>query len=374
MNTVESPEPIYIVDDEAGHLRALCDTLGAHGFAATGFTSPLEALHALRTGRPPSLLLTDLMMPDMDGIGLLRAAQEVDPHLVGVLMTGHGTVATAVAAMKQGALDYVLKPLKLSTLVPVLRRALDIRRLRIENERLQHSLRARTLALEAANQELESFSYSVSHDLRTPLRAIGGYAEALVDFLGDDPSPDAVTCTEKLREGVARMHALIDDLLHLARTTQAELRRQPVDVSALAWEVVRQLQAAATDRRAEWLIAPDLRAHADPGLLRVVLENLLGNAWKYTGRVEAPRIELGLRAMPDGPPAFFVRDNGAGFDMQKSERLFRPFRRLHSADEFPGSGIGLATVQRIVQRHGGRIWPESSPGCGATFYFTLPDE
>jgi len=366
-------EALLVVDDEAPHLRALCDTLGAQGFSVTGCTSPLAALEALRGGREFALLLTDLMMPGMDGIALLHAAREIDPRIVGVMMTGHGTVSTAVAAMKEGALDYVEKPFKLSVLVPVLARALDSRRLRVENEALQQRLRDRTLELEAANRELESFAFSVSHDLRAPLRRIEGFVALLLESLGPDASAEALEYAGLVRNGVERMNTLIADLLRLSRTTQVELRRERVDLSAGAKEVAARLHGSAPERTVEWRIEPDLAVDADAGLMRVVLENLLSNAWKYTGKVERARIEFGREAPAQAREAevFFVRDNGAGFDMRSADRLFSPFRRLHAERDFPGTGVGLATVERIVRRHGGRIWAEAEPGKGATFRFTL---
>ena len=372
MITETTSSRLLVVDDEAPHLRALCDTLGAQGFAVTGFTSARAALDALKERSDFALLLTDLMMPEMNGIALLRAAQEINPQLVGVMMTGHGTIATAVAAMKEGALDYILKPFKLSTLVPVIIRALDVRNLRLENENLQQRLRARTLELETSNRELESFSFSVSHDLRSPLRAIEGFSEVLFENLGDQLQGERLEHAAKVRAGIARMQSIIDDLLRLARTSQAELHRVSVDLSCYAREIAAQLHTTAPDRQVDWIIAPDLVASGDPGLLRVVMDNLLSNAWKYTGQVTHARIEFGIETQAEGPPAYFVRDNGAGFDMRAAERLFSPFRRLHSEREFPGTGIGLATVQRIVHKHGGRIWADAVPGQGATFRFTLP--
>ena len=368
----ESSEHLLVVDDEMPHLRALCDTLGAQGFSVTGCASPLAALATLREGREFALVLTDLMMPGMDGIALLHAAREIDPRIVGVMMTGHGTVSTAVSAMKEGALDYIEKPFKLSALVPVLARALEARRLRIENEALQQRLRDRTLELEAANRELESFAFSVSHDLRAPLRTIQGFAGLLVESLGEQATAETIEYTGMVKTSVARMNTLIDDLLRLARTTQTELRRERVDLSAMAREIAAQLQETASGRAAEWRVEPGLFADADAGLMRVVLENLLSNAWKYTGKVARASIEFGRETGEGGATVFFVRDNGAGFDMRSAERLFSPFRRLHAEKDFPGTGVGLATVERIIRRHGGKIWAEAAVNQGATFRFTLP--
>ncbi|MDF3056398.1 MAG: two-component hybrid sensor and regulator [Rariglobus sp.] len=370
--TLPPPQHLLIVDDEAPHLRALCDTLSAQGYVATGFTSARAALDALRKQKTFDLVLTDLMMPEMDGIALIRTALEIDPSLACVVMTGHGTIDSAVAAMKQGAVDYILKPFKLSTVLPVISRALAARRLRLENEMLHKHLHARTLELEAANKELETFSYSVSHDLRAPLRAIGGYMELLLESLGDRVDSQSRTYADHVHAGVTRMNILIDDLLRLARTTRTEMHRMPVDLTSLVREIAEKLQAEAPGRPGEWIVAPDVIANGDPGLLRVMLENLLANAWKYTGKTARARVEFGIEHQPDGSPAYYVRDNGAGFDMKYAHRLFGPFQRLHSERDFPGTGVGLATVQRIIHKHGGRIWAQAAPDQGATFFFTLP--
>lgn len=373
MSPDQNSEEILIIDDEAAHLRALCDTLLGQGLKVTGFTSARAALDVLRERRTFALVLTDLMMPEMDGIALLRAAMEIDPRLVGVVMTGHGTIDTAVAAMKQGALDYILKPFKLSTLVPVLSRALNVRQLRLENEKLHQRLRLRTSELEAANKELEAFSYSVSHDLSAPLRAVNGFTELLVESLGDRLSGEERGYADTVREGVRRMDDLITNLLRLAQTTRTEINRVSMDLSREVRDIADRLRADAPGRQVEWVIAPDIVVDGDVGLVRVALQNLLSNAWKYTGKTERAVIEFGVENQADGTRACYVRDNGAGFDMKQAHRLFGPFQRLHASGDFPGTGVGLATVQRVIHKHGGRIWANSAPGQGATFYFTLPD-
>ncbi|MGE3162579.1 MAG: PAS domain S-box protein [Burkholderiales bacterium] len=241
-------------------------------------------------------------------------------------------------------------------------------RLKRFNVELETKVAERTEALDAANRELEAFSYSVSHDLRAPLRAIDGFARLLEEKHGGLLAEEGRGYLRRVREGARRMNRLIDDLLAFSRVARAEPRSREVDLSALAEAVAADLAAAAPERKVEWRIAPGLHAHADPGLVRVVLANLLGNAWKYTGRAGRAVIELGRRA--DGE--FFVRDNGVGFDPRHAANVFEPFRRLHGEEEFEGSGVGLATVRRIVERHRGRVRAEAAPGAGATFYFTLP--
>jgi PAS domain S-box-containing protein len=223
---------------------------------------------------------------------------------------------------------------------------------------------------EAINQELEAFSYSVSHDLRAPLRAIDGFSQALLEDYGDRLDATARGYLERVRSGTQRMGRLIDDLLHLSRISRAELAPTRVDLSALAEATLAELRSREPGRSVTGVVEPGLCVAGDAHLLQVALENLLGNAWKFTTGRAAARIEFGARGTGD-QRVYFVRDNGAGFDMAYVDKLFGAFQRLHGADEFPGTGIGLATVKRIITRHGGRIWAEGKPGVGATFQFTL---
>ena len=238
------------------------------------------------------------------------------------------------------------------------------------NTTLERRVRDRTAELEAVNRELESFSYSVSHDLRAPLRSIDGFSELLLAKYSDQLDETGQRFLKRVRANTQHMATLIDQLLELARVSRAEVQRQPIKLSVLARSVAQTLQALQPERVVEWRIAEDLEAHADPQLLRNVIENLLGNAWKFTLKVESAVIELGVQSDQDGRH-FFVRDNGAGFDMNYAGKLFGAFQRLHRPEEFPGTGVGLASVKRIVTMHGGRIWAEASPGAGATFHFTL---
>jgi len=235
---------------------------------------------------------------------------------------------------------------------------------------LNASLEQRTLELEAINRELEAFSYSVSHDLRAPLRGVDGFSQALMEDYGDQLDATARDYLRRIRAGTQRMGRLIDDLLHLSRISRTELVPERVDMSALAESVAAELQGRDPARQLDLVIQPGLCAQGDSHLLQVVLENLLGNAWKFTAGKAPARIEFAARA-EDGAQAFYVRDNGAGFDMAYVGKLFGAFQRLHGDAEFPGTGIGLATVKRIVARHGGRVWAEGAVDGGATFYFTL---
>lgn len=241
------------------------------------------------------------------------------------------------------------------------------------NQTLEARVVERTRELDLANKEMEAFTYSVSHDLRAPLRAIDGFSEALLDEYEDKLDEEGKTFLRYLQEGSRDMSELIDGLLKLSRSTRGEMVREPVDLSSLAATVVAELDRAEPERQVAVHIAQNLKADADPRLLKVVLENLLGNAWKYTARTADASIAFGAEQQ-DGETVFLVRDNGAGFDMAYANKLFLPFQRLHKSGEFPGTGIGLATVQRIINRHGGRIWGEGAVGKGASFYFTLEPE
>jgi PAS domain S-box-containing protein len=239
------------------------------------------------------------------------------------------------------------------------------------NAELEQRVTERTAQLRTANRELETFSYSVSHDLRAPLRSIDGFSQALVEEYANTLDGQGHDYLQRIREAAHRMGELIDALLELSRVSRMELARAPIDLTAMAHRIAADLQRDEPSRQVDVVIAEGLTACGDTRLLSVALENLLGNAWKFSAKQPQARIEVGLLPQPDGGQAFFVRDNGAGFDMTYADKLFGPFQRLHRSQEFAGTGIGLATVQRIIHRHGGRVWAEGELGRGATFYFTL---
>ena len=236
---------------------------------------------------------------------------------------------------------------------------------------LNRELQTRTVEVEAANRELEAFSYSVSHDLRAPLRSITSFSQALLEDHAGAFEDEGRDYLERVVRAGRKMADLIEDIMVLSRITRTEIIRTSVDMSGTAREITGDLLEANTGRDVELLIEPGLVAEGDPKLLRIALANLLENAWKFTSRVPDPRVEFGALPSANGEHVFYVRDNGAGFDMRHAERLFGPFQRLHSDAEFPGTGVGLATVQRVVRRHGGRIWAEASLDQGAAFFFTL---
>ena len=243
----------------------------------------------------------------------------------------------------------------------------EVRRL---NDELELRVRERTAELEVSTRELDAFAYSVSHDLRAPLRSVEGFSQILLEDYGDALAREAREYLGRIQVNVARMAQMIDDLLNLSRATRVELRREHTDISALAREVVAELRGREPDRRVDVVIPDDLVTLGDPHLIRLVLQNLLGNAWKFTVHNPGAVIRLAQERC-DGVDVFTVQDNGAGFDMRFAHKLFDPFQRLHSANDFEGTGIGLAIVQRIVTRHGGQIRAESAPGAGATFRFSL---
>ena len=376
MNTTPQPR-LLIVDDEQRQMTALCETLNDHGYQTTGYASSKAALAAVEKDKF-DLLLTDLMMPEMDGIALLRGAHEVDPDLVGIVMTGQGTIDSAVEAMKAGALDYILKPFKLSVVLPVLSRALIVRKLRMENIALEKSVRERTAELEKANhelefanKELEAFSYSVSHDLRAPLRHIDGFSELLVEGYGEQLPEAGKKLLRNVRNGAQRLGQLIEDLLRFSRLGRQPLTKSTVSLSKLVQEVLNDLESERQGRQVEIRVGDLPDCLGDYSLLKQVFTNLLTNALKFTRKREQALIEISAEKHDDEITCS-VCDNGAGFDMQFATKLFGVFQRMHKESDFEGTGVGLSIVQRVIHRHGGRIWAEAELNKGARFHFTLP--
>ncbi len=360
---------LLVVDDEPVQMRALCNTLEDHGYAVFGCTSADSALAALRQASF-DLLLADLMMPGMNGIGLLREALAIDPALAGVIMTGEGTISTAVEAMQSGALDYVLKPFKLSAILPVLERSLEMRRLRLQNAALERQVREHAAELEAVNEELDAFTRSASHDLRSPLNAVIGFSNLLKNRLGPELPAQQLVWLANIEQSAKHMSQLIDDLMRLSRLGRQALSLGTVDLNALVRGVIDELLQPPLQRDLNVHLGDLPETVADASLLRQVFFNLLSNAFKFTRGVERAVVDIDCEYRGD-ERVFFVRDNGPGFDMARAGRLFDAFHRLHRAEDFEGSGVGLSIVQRVVHRHGGRVWAEASPGQGASFFFTL---
>jgi len=367
-----TPVPLIIVDDEAAHVRALCDMLQLEGYATSGFESARAALAALRE-QSFDLLLTDLMMPEMDGIALLREARELDIDITGIVMTGHATIDTAVKAIQAGACDYIVKPFRVNQLLPVIARALDSRRLKRLNRELERGILERTRELEVANRDLEAFSYSVSHDLRAPLRAIHGFCEIFVEQYGEEVPEKGRALLKNAILGAEHLSHLIEALLSFAHCGREPLTLRRVSMQALVGDVLTELQRLNPDRKIEAQVGELADCSADPTLLRQVLVNLLSNAYKFTVGRDPARIEVTER-LEDGQRVYAIKDNGAGFDMKYAPKLFGVFQRLHSQSDFKGTGVGLSIVRRIVERHGGQVSAEGRPGEGATFRFTMPDQ
>lgn len=311
----------------------------------------------------------------MNGIALLHQASAIDPGLVGIIMTGHGSIPTAVEAMQTGAIDYVLKPIKFHVLRQALERALTVQRLRKKNAQLERKVREHAEKLETANRDLEAFSSSVSHDLRTPLRTISGFIEIIQGHHSRALPAEVRRYLELIEAGAEEMDQLITALLAFSRFGQQSLRQESIDMTRLFREVFKDLESELPGRQVDFRLQPLPPAFGDRALLRQAMANLIANALKFTRGRNPATIEIGCRVeATEGAPIYFVRDNGVGFDMQHADKLFGVFQRLHHAREFEGTGVGLATTRRIFERHGGRVWAEAAPDSGATFFFTLPLE
>jgi len=370
MTTEEILPRILIVDDEAAQMHALRDTLRDHGYETVGFTGGEPALAALREAKF-ELLLTDLMMPGMDGIALLQAAREMQPDLLGIIMTGEGTITTAVEAMKVGAFDYILKPFKLSAILPVLARALAMRQLRIENAELERRLKERATELEIANKELEAFTFSVSHDLRSPLKTIEKYTAMIQKQLDGKLDELGEHLFKIVRNSSQRMATLVDEMLAFSKLGREPMSVSMIDMTMLANEAWAEVRVDSPDGAPDFRLATLPSALGDYSLLRQVWINLLSNAVKYSAKIDEPLIEVSARS-GETEVVYRVSDNGAGFDMRHYDKLFEVFHRLHSERDFPGTGVGLAIVQRVVTRHGGRVWAKGEVNAGAEFFFSLP--
>jgi signal transduction histidine kinase len=372
---VQSGARIMIVEDERILALDLAETLDELGYTVAGMASRGDEAIDLARRLAPQLILMDVRLDgDVDGI---TAAETIrDEHDVPVVfLTAHADDDTLHRATHSDASAYLVKPFKAPDLRCVIEIALHKHaaelRLR-ENERwLEQTLQQRTAALEATNRELEAFNYSVAHDLRAPLRGIDSFSQLLIERYSHRLDNEGLAYLNRVRASASRMSQLIDALLSLAQVGRSQLQQLDLDFSQLVQSVRNELAAANPDRNVPMIIAPGMRAYADPRLLRIVVANLLENAWKFTARRQRPAVEVGP-VQNTALPTYYVRDNGAGFDPAYASRLFGAFQRLHPDREFPGTGIGLAIVQRVIARHGGTVWADSRPDQGATFYFTLP--
>jgi signal transduction histidine kinase len=411
---------ILIVEDSPVQAELLCRALQGEGYTVTAAANGAAAIK-LAQANPPAAVVSDVNMPVMDGYAMCEAIRRdaMLKHTPVILLTMLSDPRDVIRGLNAGADAYVTKPYNIPSLVARIASLLTcaapspamnkdgIVELRLagethlvdayaprmlnllvstyenavlQNRELQATQQAlddvnrhlgrRATELEAANKELECFSYSVSHDLGAPLRSIDYFSKTLLERSAATLGKNEKSYVHEIRSSVQHMGRLIEDMLQLARATRGTCEWQDVDLTKLATEVADRLRLSDPARQAQFRIQQGLTAKADPRLLRQVFENLLGNAWKFTGNHDSARIEVGS-VVTAGETAYFVRDDGAGFDMAAQEKLFVPFQRLHGQSEFAGTGIGLAIVQRIVQRHGGTVWAEGQVERGARFFFTL---
>jgi signal transduction histidine kinase len=381
LRSAPPPARVLVVEDERIVALDLATTLRRLGYTVEGPVDTGErAIDTARASRPDLVLMDIRLRGEMDGVAAAeRIGAETGAPIV--FLTAHSDNETLERAKVAAPYSYLVKPFRQDDLrcaievslhrhkvvTKLHEREREVERL---NAELERRVEARTAALESANRELEAFSYSVAHDLRAPLRGIDGFTQLVLDQHVKDLGEEARGHLQRVRAAAQRMAKLIDDLLALARVVRADCTRQRVDLSKLAAEIDAELREEYPARIVEFESEPGLIVNGDPTLLHVLLHNLLSNAWKFTGPTPRARVQFG-RGPTNGEQTYFVRDNGVGFDMKNATQLFGVFQRLHPLRDFPGNGIGLAIVQRAVERHGGRVWAESAPGAGATFRFSL---
>ena len=355
----EELDLVLVVDDNTDLRDYVRSLLSPHYRVATA-ADGMAALQMIRECRP-AIIVSDVMMPRMNGIELVQAVRS-DPETVTIpviLLSARAGGEATIEGLDAGCDDYLTKPFTAQELLARVRAHVQLA-----------STRSRwAVALERANRELDAFSYSVAHDLRAPLRLIEGFGGLLAEENAAQLDAEGHRRLNIMRDSAKRMSQLIDDLLYLSRLDRSQLNRATFDLSVLVRSVATQLQSANPNRQVRVIVQENLEVEADPNLLKIALENLVGNAWKFTSRRPMAIIEFGV--INEGEPVYYLRDNGAGFDMQYAAKLFGVFQRLHADADFQGTGIGLATVERIMLKHGGKIWADAEVDRGATFYFTL---
>ena len=385
VSAAPGPIKLLLVEDNPGDVRLIQEMLseaGAVPFALEIAASLAAALGRLLAGGIDVLLL-DLGLPDSRGLSTFTSVHTRFPALPIIVFAGFGDQSLALKVVQQGAQDYLVKGQVDSNLIwRAIRYAVErgrgsrelvLSEIRVRhlNESLERRVADRTAELAAANRELETFTYSVSHDLRAPLRQINGFSRILVEHAGPGLDSKSQHYLRRIQEGTQHMGRLVDDLLNLAQLGRQEVHTRPTPLAALVNGALEELRVDMGDRLIRWLMDGLPTVECDPGLMQIVLTNLLSNAIKYTRPRDVATIEVGCTGS-DGWDTVFVRDNGVGFNMKYADKLFGVFQRLHRADQFEGSGVGLATVQRIIHKHGGEIWVEAEVDRGATFCFTLP--
>jgi light-regulated signal transduction histidine kinase (bacteriophytochrome) len=351
---------LIIVDGEAAHLRALCEVLQAEGYITADFPSAKQALKDFQRGGK-TLLLTDLLMPEMNGIEFIRAARAIDPDLAAIVMVGEASVEAAARAMQDEPLDFIVKPFRSNLILPVIARVLAVHRRE----------RQRSAELLAASEALGSFSHSVSHDLRAPLRGIDSLVQIMEEDYGERLGEEGRGVLSVIRDGCRRMDVLISGLLAFSESTRQPLNRSAIDMTSLAHAALSEAMSVHSGPRPVVEIASLPASTGDVTLMRRVWLNLIDNALKFSSKRAQPKIQVSGHTH-GRETVYQVDDNGSGFDMKYARRLFGVFQRLHRIEDFSGAGVGLAIAQRIIVRHGGRIWAQATPEVGASFQFTLP--
>jgi light-regulated signal transduction histidine kinase (bacteriophytochrome) len=336
-----------------------------------------DGLAALEAARhfPSDLILSDVMMPKMNGFELLKALRSDSSlqKIPVILLSARAGEEAKVEGLQAGADDYLIKPFSARELLARVKTNLDLHRVRHQEtiKELERMVIERTAQLQAVNKELEAFSYSISHDLRAPLRAIDGFSQAIIDEYVDKLDEQGKSYLQRIHHGSQQMAQLIDDMLNLSKLTRGKLNIQEhINLSLIVQDIAAELERQSPERQVEFHIQDNVIVRGDQSLLQSVLQNLLENAWKFTSKHSKSCIEFGTLKQ-NGRLVCYVRDDGAGFESIYAGKLFGAFQRLHSANEFPGTGIGLASIQRIINRHGGEVWAEAEVEKGATFFFTL---
>ena len=367
----ETTARILVVEDEPTQCRILVELLGRQGYEAVGCAGPREALDTQDLARF-DLLITDLQMPAMSGLDLIQVGLKINPNLAAILVTGHASVDSAVVAMRSGAVDYLVKPFKLSVVLIAVQRALAVQQLRTSNMKLQQALQQQNEELLLVNQELDAFAARLSHDLRGPVMGMRGVLSALSTEPSVSSSEDLQPMVHAgIRSGDVALK-MVRDLLEFARLGSRDMKMDVVDLSDLLDLTLPALCALMPPQGCEVVCGPLPTVWGHEGLLHQVFVNLVGNAIKYSAKHPRPKVEVTCEAKPPGFLTISISDNGVGFDPAQTSQLFKPFQRLHSLESFLGEGMGLANVKRIVERHGGRVRAEGRPGEGATFQVILP--